>query len=751
MSLSGQYCFTLEFLDSIIAKLSHFSQKYKTDEDILHLWKVRIFLTIFSCSILIAALAYIPNIKILFQSGDLLGAAIYTIAYIIFICITFVRNIPFKIRVWIGLSIYFAVGIASFLTFGPIGSGRLWLLSFAALSGILLGLRAGLIALCLNVCTIVLLAVFIDTGFLAAISPSYSSSEYWLATGLSFVFLSTVITISIGVLVAALERNLIKEQSLTKELKLANEQLGRQITEQRFVEESLQKSRIKYKTLTNNLNVGIFRNTAGPEGQFLEANPALIAMFGYESKDEFMKLRVSDLYVNPEERSIFSDKLVQKEFIKNEELLLRKKNGDSITCSVSSVAIKDDSGEVQFYDGVIEDITERKRLELKFQQAQKMEAIGTLAGGVAHDLNNILSGIVSYPELILMDLPKDSPLEDPIKKIKESGQKAAATVQDLLTLARRGVSTAKITNLNDIVSEYLTSPEFQKLISFHPSVKVKKCLDPYLLNIMGSPIHLSKTVMNLVSNAAEAMPEGGIINVSTENIYLDEPVKNYDEIAEGDYVILTVSDTGTGIATDDIGRIFEPFYTKKVMGRSGTGLGMAVVWGTIKDHNGYIHVESELKKGTAFKLYFPITRKEKIEDPKSGDLFNQMGNRETILVVDDVKEQREIASKILSQLGYCVNTVSSGEAALKFLSKNRVDLIILDMIMPCGMDGLETYERIITIHPNQKAIITSGFSETHRVRKAQKLGVGTYLKKPYTIEKIAIAAKSELKKEKRAA
>jgi PAS domain S-box-containing protein len=689
--------------------------------------------------------------RILLKSGHLLGASIYTIAYVIFIFITFVKNIPFKIRVWVGLSIYYAVGIASFLTFGPIGSGRIWLLSFAVLSCILLGLRAGLIALLINICTIIFLAVFFDSELLTITSTSYSSSEYWLATGLSFVFLSTIVTISIGVLVAALEKNLHKEQLLTKELKLTNKQLERQISERRFAEESLQKSQIKYKTLTNNLNVGIFRNTVGPDGKFLEANPAIVKMFGYESKSEFMGLQVSDLYINPEERKQFSDKMLREEFVRNEELQLKKKNGDPIICSISSVSIKDNYGAVQFYDGVIEDITERKRLESKFQQAQKMEAIGTLAGGVAHDLNNILSGIISYPELILMDLPKGSPLEDPIKKIIESGQKAAATVQDLLTMARRGVATYKVLNLNDILSEYLASPEFHKLISYNPSVKVEKYLDPYLLNIMGSPIHISKTIMNLISNAAEAMPDGGIISVGTENIYLDQPLKSHDEIAEGDYVILSVSDGGIGISTEDISRIFEPFYTKKVMGRSGTGLGMAVVWGAVKDHKGYIHVESELRKGTTFKIYFPITRQEKSEDLESKDLLDYMGNGESILIVDDVKEQREIASKIMSQLNYCVNAVSSGEEAVEFLSKKTVDLMILDMIMPCGMDGLKTYERIIKFHPNQKAIIASGYSETRRVKMAQKLGVGAYVKKPYTVEKIAIAAKSELKKEKIAA
>ena len=394
---------------------------------------------------------------------------------------------------------------------------------------------------------------------------------------------------------------------------------------------------------------------------------------------------------------------------------------------------------------------ERARLQSKLQQAQKMKAIGTLAGGVAHDLNNILSGIVSYPELILMDLPEDSPLKGSIKTIQESGKKAAAIVEDLLTLARRGVSINEVVNLNDIISEYLLSPEFEKLKTFHPSVKIETCLDVSLLNISGSPVHLSKTVMNLVSNAAEAMVEGGILNLKTENRYLDQPIKGYDDVNEGDYVVLTVSDSGIGIAAEEIHRIFEPFYTKKVMGRSGTGLGMAVVWGTVKDHKGYIHIDSELEKGTTLKIYFPITRKEKTENPDEIKLSDYMGNGESILVVDDVREQREIASKILSQLGYSVNLASSGEEAVKIIQKEPADLILLDMIMPPGIDGFETYERIVTKHSNQKAIIVSGFSETSRVKKAQRLGAGTYVKKPYTIEKIGSAVKTELEKEKRVA
>jgi CheY-like chemotaxis protein len=350
-----------------------------------------------------------------------------------------------------------------------------------------------------------------------------------------------------------------------------------------------------------------------------------------------------------------------------------------------------------------------------------------------------------------MDLPRQSPLFEPIQTIQESGKKAAAIVQDLLTLARRGVSISEILNLNDIITEYLDSPQFAKLKSFHPLVEVKTHLDSALLNVKGSPVHLSKTVMNLVSNAAEAMPEGGTILIKAKNQYIDKPIRGYDDVEEGDYVVLMVSDTGIGIHPDEISQIFEPFYTKKVMGRSGTGLGMAVVWGTVKDHKGYIHVESDMGRGSIFKLYFPVTRKQHAEhqyDKKSADY---QGKGESILVVDDAPQQRDIASKILSQLGYSVKTVESGEKAVAFLKKNTVDLIVLDMIMPPGIDGLETYERIIEVHPMQKAIIASGYSETDRVKKAQQLGAGKYVKKPYTVKKIGLAVKAELAKQQKAA
>jgi CheY-like chemotaxis protein len=240
------------------------------------------------------------------------------------------------------------------------------------------------------------------------------------------------------------------------------------------------------------------------------------------------------------------------------------------------------------------------------------------------------------------------------------------------------------------------------------------------------------------------MTHGGEIHISAKNRYVGKPIRGYDDVAEGDYVVLSISDTGVGISPRDRERIFEPFYTKKVMGRSGTGLGMTVVWGTIKDHKAYIDINSTEGKGTTFTLYFPVTRKEAAMDKSSVSIDDYMGKGESILVVDDVAEQREIASAMLRKLGYSVRSVSSGEEAVEYMNDNTADLVVLDMIMAPGIDGLEAYKRIVELHPGQAAVIASGFSETEHAREAQQLGAGAYVKKPYLLEKIGIAVKNEL-------
>jgi two-component system cell cycle sensor histidine kinase/response regulator CckA len=529
--------------------------------------------------------------------------------------------------------------------------------------------------------------------------------------------------------------------------------IGNDVTELKLAQEALRKSEFWLNSIFNSLEEAVFVVT--PDRKLANINDAAKRIFGY-SRAELRNLSTEVLHVDHEHYLEFGRR-IKKAFDNGEaanfEFEAKRKNGEIFPTKHTDSLLKNKQGEPLGIVSVVRDITgqkrekeEKKTLEAQLQRAEKMEAIGTLAGGVAHDLNNVLSGIVSYPDLLLMDLPEDSPLRKPILTMQSAGEKAVAIVQDLLTMARRGVVIADVVNLNDIISKYLKSLEYENLISFHPGVEVKTKLEADLPNLSGSSVHLSKIVMNLVSNAAEAMPHGGKIFISTENRYVDRPLSGYDSVEDGDYVVLTVSDPGEGISPKDMKRIFEPFYTKKVMGRSGTGLGMAVVWGTVKDHNGYIDVHSTERKGTTFTLYFPATREEIAKEKARLSIEDYMGKEESILVVDDVKDQRELALTLLTKLGYAADTVSSGVGAVEYLKEHRVDLIVLDMIMDPGIDGLDTYKKIIEVHPRQKAIIASGFSETDRVKEAQRLGAGQYIKKPYTLEKIGLAVKEELGK-----
>jgi PAS domain S-box-containing protein len=533
-----------------------------------------------------------------------------------------------------------------------------------------------------------------------------------------------------------------------EELEQRIKELEKVGVEHKRVEVALTESEEKYRNLFHRSNDAIFIHDL--DGDIIDANQRVLDLFGYK-KSEMSSIRIPAIHpAESLEKSKWAFETIIREGFINFEIEFKKKSDEVFSAEVSSSLFE--IGGKQVIQGIVRDITDRKRAEEALRESEeklfrskKMESLGLLAGGVAHDLNNVLSGIVSYPEIILMDLPEGSKLRKPVKTILESGLRAVAIVQDLLTVAR-GVATAKERlNLNDLIGDYLNSPEFKKLEQFHPGITVKTNLDSDLMNISSSHVHIRKVLMNLVSNATEAIEGRGNVTISTTNRYIDRPLRAYDDVNIGEYAILAVSDDGSGISSDDLERIFEPFYTKKVMGRSGTGLGLAVIWNILQDHKGYIDVIND-ENGTTFELYFPITRDEVMYKDPSIPLEDLKGDGETILVVDDVESQREISCDVLDSLGYRTKSVSSGEEAVEYLKEHTVDLLLLDMIMAPGINGRETYERIIKIHPNQKAIIVSGFAETGEVKGAQQLGAGQYVKKPLTLKKIGIAVKEELDK-----
>lgn len=377
----------------------------------------------------------------------------------------------------------------------------------------------------------------------------------------------------------------------------------------------LRESERKYRELVEYAASIIFRTD--PSGRITFFNEFAEQFFGYTQEEILGKDMVGTIM--PEQgREGEEQSLPLKEIGKSPEkyasleLEVSKRNGARARVAWTHRALRNEAGEIEEVLWVGLDVTalrkaeeEKNILEGKLKRAQKMEALGTLAGGVAHDLNNILPSLISYPELILVDLPPESPLRKPILGIKQSGEKAAALAQDLLTLARRGIPAAVPVDVNRVVSEYLDSPEFERVKADRSLLQVETFLDKDLAKVVGSPIQLYKVVMNLVMNAVEALQEEGRVVIATKNRRLTADLRGFEDVCAGDYAVLTVSDNGIGIAPEDLEKIFEPFFTKKKMGRSGSGLGMAVVWGAVKDHKGYVDVRSAVGKGTTFTIYLP--------------------------------------------------------------------------------------------------------------------------------------------------
>ena len=528
--------------------------------------------------------------------------------------------------------------------------------------------------------------------------------------------------------------------------------LALNVTIRRRAEIALRESEEKYRRIFENSVVGFFQSTLG--GRFITVNPAFAKMLLYDSPEDLVA-SISDIatqyYVNPKDREKYQNIVRKHGKVDGFEIQVQRKDRSIIWVSNATRAYFNEEGQILHYEGLVNDITDRKQAEKVVLESneikarfKKMESLGLLAGGVAHDLNNILSGIVSYPDLLLSDLPKDSSLRKPIETMKNSGERAAAIVQDLLTMARGVATNKEPLNLNTLIREYLDSPEFENLKQRNQPIEIEVNLDKNLFSIYGSQIHIRKVVMNLISNAAEAIDIKGKISIFTANCYVDKPFRGYDEFNEGEYIVLSVADNGSGISDDDINRIFEPFYTKKVMGRSGTGLGLAVVWNIVQDHKGYIDLVNE-KNNTTFSLYFPATRELISESDSQRAIEEYQGNEETILIVDDIESQRNIVRSMLKKLGYSPRSVSSGEEAVEYVKQHEVDLIILDMIMDPGINGSVTYERILKIKPRQRAIIASGFAETDEVKRAQQLGAGKYLKKPFTMEQLGLAVVEALR------
>jgi PAS domain S-box-containing protein len=481
--------------------------------------------------------------------------------------------------------------------------------------------------------------------------------------------------------------------------------LCRDITERKRAEELLRQSEEKYRTLFEESKDVVFIST--PEGRFFDINPAGVELFGYSSKEELLQIDIArDLYFNPLDRNFKLKALIENGFIKDFALEFKRKDGQKITVLETSTVLHDEKGDIVAYRGIIRDVTEQKLLEQQLLQAQKMEAIGQLSGGIAHDFNNILTAIIGYGNLLQMKMNENDPLRHNVNQILASSERAAGLVRRLLAFSRKQIIDLKPVHLNEIVKKV----EKLLLSVIGEDIDFQTILTDEDLTIMADSGQIEHVLMNLATNARDAMPEGGLLTIETDLVEMDnEYLKIHGYGKPGMYAFITVTDTGEGMDEKTREKIFEPFFTTKEVGK-GTGLGLAMAYGIVKQHNGYINVYSELGKGTTFKIYLPVIKAGVEEAKPAADASPKRGT-EVVLVAEDEPDVRKLTKTVLEEFGYTVIEAVNGEDAINKFMENRdkIQLLLLDVIMP-KKNGKEVYEEIKKIKPDMKALFISGYT-----------------------------------------
>ncbi len=504
---------------------------------------------------------------------------------------------------------------------------------------------------------------------------------------------------------------------------------ARDITSRREFDRALQESEERLQKYISCAPNGIFVTNA--LGQYVEVNEAACAMTGY-SAAELGQLFIYNLTPAASAAAILElfEELKSAGRVRS-ELELQRKDGSVFWASLEAVSLSEDR-----FMGFCADITETRRLQELESRAARLETAGTIAGQVAHDFNNLLAPLMAYPQFIREELPADHQALQFVELIEVAANKIAGINQDLLAMGRRGHYNLVPLRLNAIVINALS-----EIHSYPATLVCDLDLDPDLANILGGSAQLSRMIANLLHNARDAMHDQGRIVIKTDNMLVDGRSEVAGQVPDGQYVLLTISDTGSGISADIVERIYDPFFTSKTTDKKrGSGLGMSVVDAVVKDHSGFIDLKTRVGQGTSFYIYLPATEAP-VEDMGRNDICT---GSESILIVDDDNIQRVVSKQILARLGYDVHTVASGEAAVQHLQRNSRDLLVLDMVLANGIDGTETYRRILEDNPDQQAIILSGFSESERVVAAQELGAGVFVKKPVTSSILSAAVRTEI-------
>ena len=509
--------------------------------------------------------------------------------------------------------------------------------------------------------------------------------------------------------------------------------------------EALQKSEEKFRRIFEDSRDVIF--ISSEDGHFLDINPAGLRLFGYSSLNEIKKIDISkDLIKNSADRKAYQKYIKDKGFVKDYELLLKKKDGSEITVLETSTAVYDAEKNINAYRGIMRDITERKRMESQLAQSQRMESIGTLAGGVAHDFNNLLTIINGVAEMALLNLDAGNPLHKDITSILMAGKRAENLTSQLLAFSRKQIYKLEILDINQVI--YSIDKILCRLID--EDIEIKTVFGENLPDIKADNSQLEQIFVNLIVNARDALravekPDfQKKITIETGQIFFDKDyVSKHPDSREGQYIFIAFSDNGIGMDEQTKEKVFEPFFTTKEKYK-GTGLGLSMVYGIVKQNNGTVNVYSEPGVGTSFKIYWPVTE-EAGNVEESAITEDILYGNETILFVEDEEEVCRFASKSLASLGYNVSKAYNGRKALELIKNNspKFDLIITDLIMP-ELNGKEFIDKVKESFSDVKVIYVSGYTDNHIVNNGLLEEGVNFIHKPYSIKTLAATVRRVL-------
>ncbi|MCI0352407.1 MAG: ATP-binding protein, partial [Acidobacteriales bacterium] len=504
-------------------------------------------------------------------------------------------------------------------------------------------------------------------------------------------------------------------------------------------EEALRASEARYRSQVQSAVYGIYRSSAS-EDRFLDANPALVSMLGYDSLEEVLALRLTlDVYVDPSERIILVKEHRLKSRIEGVDVRWKRKDGKHIMVRLSGRTLFNAAGEAESFEMIAEDTTERRALEDQLRQSQKMEAVGRLAGGVAHDFNNLLTVIKGYSELMLDQVQPADPLRGELEEVKKAADRAAALTRQLLAFSRKQVLAPKVIDLNSVISN--VQRLLQRLLG--EDIELNNALESKLGRLKADPGQIEQVIMNLAVNARDAMPSGGKLTIASSNVILDETFIHDSKVTPGPYVLLSVTDTGIGMDAETRLRIFEPFFTTKEQGK-GTGLGLSTVYGIVKQSGGYISVYSEPGLGTTFKVYLPrVDAVAEVPSAATGDRV-QTGT-ETILLVEDEDGVRTLTRQLLQRQGYSVLEARHGGEALLICERHAgpLHLLLTDVVLS-QMSGRELAQRLSQVRQQMKVLFMSGYSEEAIVQHGVLDSGTAFLQKPFTAESLSAKVREVL-------